>query len=147
MHAHVQEQDQLAVELEQRGQAEWAGFLNDLTADPPQAQIAKSMKHDRALDYIDDQWVQFREGCELQAAGGTVTGRRDRVEADTRPNPRLHRERLRSERLERSEPSPEKAHRARRLLKVLQRAETAYALGEEPREDDVKEFREILLEK
>jgi hypothetical protein len=156
------EQDQLAEQLGHLGQAEFAGFINDISADPRHAQILKSKK-DREADAVDYQWTRFQEDCEFEAACRTV------------PSRGAQNERLRSERDpgQGEEPLekifgelPEKggnatsfrpgraelplakraggSERGNRLAKILKRATTAFALGEEPGEDVMDDFRALL---
>jgi hypothetical protein len=135
------EQDQLAEQLSRQGQAEFSGFVNDISVLPSHAQISKSKK-DREAEAVDYQWRRFQEDCEVEAAGGTVSAH----------------ERLRSERTEPGQGEARKKvsgtplskrtiERGHRLEKVLNRVWMSLALDEPPSEDVLTEFRALLNEK
>jgi hypothetical protein len=141
MERSAPEQDQLAEQLGHLGQAEFAGFINDISADPSHAQISKSKKH-REAEAVDYQWRRFQEDCEFEAAGGTLPAHERLWSERTEPGQGEPLEKVSGASL-----SKRAIDRGHRLLKILRRAGTAFSLDEAPSEDVLTDFRALLIEK
>ena len=139
MQRNAPEQDQLAEQLGHLGEAEFAAF-------PQRYNCRATRRYRRRIGRPmppNTNGGGCRRIAEIEAAGGTVSGH----------------ERLRSERTEPGQanqagivsggPFSKRANeeRGHRLVKVLRRSATAYALGEEPNEHVLDEFRALMIEK
>jgi hypothetical protein len=131
-------------EIEDIAKANIDAFLADCRAEAGLPELSKHLRDVRQEQETDHAWNGFVESLESGPTGVDVR-HEPRLRSEDRPDPDV--DPLEKEDGGQLAKAAGAKQRALRLVKVLRRSATAYALGEEPSEHILEEFRAILMEK